>query len=549
MGKRSKLVSAAVKTVAVVASAAMLTGVAACGSSTTSSGEPQGVISVDDSEPQYPLVPSNSIETGGTNVIHELFEGLVSYDYNGKQHMEVAESITPNADSTAYTIKIKHGWKFTNGEPVTAQSFANAWSFAANAKNSQLGSSNLSVIDGYDELQSENVKADAKLKGLSTPDDYTLEVKLNQSDSVFPVQLANTAFSPLPSVAYKDIDAFGQHPIGNGPYKFKTWNHNQNIEIVKNDTYIGDRKAQNEGIDYKIYTSMDSAYADVESGNLDFLDSVPQAEKYSFRNDSSVKAYSQPGAQFDSFVIPENLAHFGNDEEGRLRRAAISMAIDRPVICEKLYNNTVTSATDFTSPAVAEYTQSLPGSEVLKYNPQEAKKLWAQANAISPWEGTFKIAYNSDGGNKEWVDAVCNEIHNNLDIASHGDAYATFSDFRSRITGRTINAAFRSGWTMDYPSADNYLISLYSSQAADGRGSNDGDYKNPEFDKLMANALSTTDENQRKEIFNQAEEILFKDLPAIPLWYANVSAVSVKNLEGVHFDYTNTATYETMHKA
>lgn len=197
---------------------------------------------------------------------------------------------------------------------------------------------------------------------------------------------------------------------------------------------------------------------------------------------------------------------------------------------------------------MAEYTKSLPGSEVLDYNVAKAKELWAEANKISPWSGSFKIAYNSDGSNKEWVDAVTNELKNNLGINASGDPYATFADLRTRITNRTIDTAFRSGWTMDYPSAEDYMTPLYTIDAADGKGSNDGDYKNPEFDATLDKALSTTDEAQRKEYFDQAQEILFRDLPAIPLWYSNITAVSMKDIDGVHFDFSNTATYETMYK-
>ena len=71
-----------------------------------------------------------------------------------------------------------------------------------------------------------------RFSGLSTPDDYTLVVELNKPDSVFPTKLAHQSMFPLPSVAFKDIKKFGQAPIGNGPYKFKSWSHDKNIIIV-----------------------------------------------------------------------------------------------------------------------------------------------------------------------------------------------------------------------------------------------------------------------------------------------------------------------------
>ena len=154
---------------AMAAACVMLVSVAACGSksdsgATVNPGE--AIISVNNTEPQSPLVPADTNEMGGGKVIRYLFEGLVSYDVNGKQHLEVAKSITPNDDASQFTIVINDGWKFTNGEAVTASSFADAWSYAANVKHAMKQASRMSIIKGYDELQDPNVSDDAKLSGL-----------------------------------------------------------------------------------------------------------------------------------------------------------------------------------------------------------------------------------------------------------------------------------------------------------------------------------------------------------------------------------------------
>jgi len=531
------------------AACAMLFSAAACGGSSSSSqSDGQTIISVNNTEPQSPLVPADTNEMGGGKVIRYLFEGLVSYDVKGKQHLEVAKSITPNDDATQYTITIKDGWKFTNGEAVTAESFAKAWSYAANVKHAMKQASRMSIIKGYDELQDPNVADDAQLSGLEVKDDHTLVVTLDHPDSVFPVQIAHQSFFPLPSVAYKDIKAFGKNPIGNGPYKLKSWTVGKDITVVKNPDYKGSRTVKNDGIEFRVYTDENAAYSDVLSGNLDVLDEVPASAVKTFRSNKSVTAYSQPGSSYQGFVIPERLDHFGFDKEGQLRRQAISMAINRKQIVDKVYSNTKTAATDFTSPLVPEYSKTLKGEENLSYNPTKAKELWKKADAISPWSGSFKIAYNADGGHKQWVDAVSNQLKNTLGIDAQGDAYPTFSDIRERVTDRSISTAFRSGWMLDYPSAEDYMTPLYASASADGHGSNDGDYKNPEFDAALANALSQTDVAKRTEALRTAQEILMQDLPSIPLWCDNVAAVSAKNVQNVQFDYTNMPTYNTITK-
>ena len=133
---------------AMACSVAML--LSACGGSNSNaaSGDTAGsnIITAYNSEPQNPLIPGNTNETGGGKPGDLLFSRLVSFDKDGKASNEVAESITPNDDATQYTIKIKSGWKFTDGTPVTAESFTKAWSYVANVKNAQKCSSFFSTI-------------------------------------------------------------------------------------------------------------------------------------------------------------------------------------------------------------------------------------------------------------------------------------------------------------------------------------------------------------------------------------------------------------------
>ena len=145
-----------------------------------------------------------------------------------------------------------------------------------------------------------------------------------------------------------------------------------------------------------IYTSPDSAYADLRGDNLDFTHAIPSTALKTFQSDKSIKLTISGGNTL-SFTIPEWLDHFGQNEEGNLRRQAISMSIDRKTIAEKIFNNTSTPAVDFIAAPISAYSKNLKGNEVLKYNPKKAKELWAKANAISPWSGEFGIAYNADG--------------------------------------------------------------------------------------------------------------------------------------------------------
>lgn len=329
-------------------------------------------------EPQNPLVPTNTNEVGGGRIIDLLFQGLVSYDASGAPVNELAESIESD-DSQTWTIKIKGGTTFTNGETVTAQSFVDAWNYGALLSNAQLSSYFFEGIEGY------SADSDSPLTGLSVVDDTTFTVKLNQPEADFPLRLGYSAYLPLPSVAYDDIAAFGEAPIGNGPYMMNgAWRHNEAVDLAVNPAYSGPRTPANTGVSFVFYDSFDSAYNDLLANNLDVFDGIPDSAFGTFQTDLGDRAVNQPAAVFQSFTIAQNLPHF-EGEEGKLRRQAISMAIDREAITETIFEGTRTPAADFTSPVIDGWSDTLAGVDVLVYNPEKAKELWAQADAISQW--------------------------------------------------------------------------------------------------------------------------------------------------------------------
>ncbi|AKV55353.1 oligopeptide-binding protein OppA [Bifidobacterium actinocoloniiforme DSM 22766] len=509
------------------------------------------IISAYGCEPAKPLIPSDTGEACGGNPLDMMFSKLVRFDKSGKAHNEIAKEIKANADMTQYKVTINDGWKFSDGTPVTASSFTKAWSWGANVNNAQLDASFFDNIQGYDEAQAKGTPANAQLSGLKVLDDHTFTVDLKSPSSTFPIQVGYTAFAPLPEVFYKDTKAFGEKPVTVGPYNFQSWEHNKAIKLVKNKGYKGTAQVKNGGLEFRIYTDVDAGYADVQAGNLDVIDSIPTSAQKTFQSDSTVQAYNEPGSVTQGFTIPSFMDHFKEDQEGRLRRQAISMSIDRKQIIDKVLGGMGTQPTDFTAPSIPGYSKDLKGSEVLKYNPKEAKKLWAQADAISKWpaDQTFKLAYNSDGGAKDTYDAIANSIKNTLGIKAEGTPVPTFSEFRNNVSARKYHdAVLRSSWQPDYPSPENYLKPLYASSAADGNGSNDGDYKNPKFDDMLTQAAQAKSVDEANKIYQRAEGLLMEDLPAVPIYYANAKGAAAKNVNGFTMNWKNLPVYEELTK-
>jgi oligopeptide transport system substrate-binding protein len=511
----------------------------ACASGTSSNSSPAAIITTNGSEPQNPLIPTNTNEGGGGKIIDSLFAGLIHYNVDGKPVNDVAESIHSN-DSQNYTIKIRSHTTFTNGEKVTAQSFVDAWNFGALLSNTQLGAHFFENIQGF------SYETDSELTGLKVIDDTTFTVALDRPIADFPLRLGFTAFFPLPAVAFHDIAAFGEHPIGNGPYTIASvgaWRHNERIDLLKNAGYNGPRTAHNDGLSIIFYASPEASYADLIAGNLDLLDQIPESALPTYKADFGDRAINQPAALFQAFTIPERLPHFSG-EEGTLRRQAISHAIDRNEITEVIFSNTRASAHDFTSPVVDGHSNDIPGSDVLHYDPEKAQALWGQANAIAPWSGIFQIAYNADGGHHGWVDAVTNGLKNVLGIEASGAPYPTFAEVRTAITDRTINTAFRTGWRAGYPGMYNFLGPLYSTTG----GANDSGYSNPNFDALLNSGLEQTTVGQANQKFREAQELLFHDLPTIPLWYETVNGAYGVNISNVQFGWNSVPLYDVITK-
>ena len=518
--------------VALAASVALAGCTSSGSSNNSSSGSAESTggtnyVLVNGSEPENPLLPGVTNETGGGRILSLINAGLVYYDATGKTHNELAESID-TTDSQNYTIKLKKGQKFSDGSEIKAKNFVDAWQSIV--KNSDRQAFFFESIEGYKEGE--------EMPGLKADDDYTISVKLAQPESDWPLRLGYSAFSPMPESYFKDAKAYGENPLASGPYKVLKWNHNTDITLVPNKEYQGDRKAKNDGVQIKFYAQQDAAYADLLADNLDVLDAIPDSAFGTYQKELGDRAVNQPAAIFQSFTIDSDEKHFSG-EEGYLRRQALSMAIDRKQITDTIFKGTRTPAKDFTSPVISGWNDKLPGSEVLSFNPDKAKELWAKADAISKYDGTFKIAYNADGGHQAWVDAVMNQIKNNLDIKAEGDPYPDFKSFRTKVSKHEMETAYRTGWQADYPSLYNFLGPLYST----GAPSNDGQYSNPEFDKLLKQGLAAKSPEDANQIFDKAQEILFNNLPAIPLWYSNVNGGYSKNVSDVKFGWDSVPLY------
>ncbi|MET8350940.1 MULTISPECIES: peptide ABC transporter substrate-binding protein [unclassified Micromonospora] len=510
---------------------AVTLGLAACGSGGdggSSSGS--SAVSIQIAEPKH-LVPTNTTETSGAQVLTGLFSPLVDYDAQNKPYEVAAESVT-SSDNKVWTVKLKDGYTFHNGEKVTSEDYINAWNYGAYAPNGQDSNFFFEKIAGYPDLQGKAPKA-KEMSGLKKVDDLTFQVTLADPYIDFRTMLGYTAFYPMPEAAFSAPgvlkDSYEQAPIGQGPFKMKgTWQHDSKIVVERYDAYPGE-KPKVKDVEFRIYQQLTAAYADVLADNLDVLPTIPTESLSTAPTDLGDRYKTSPMSSFQFLAFPT----FDKDYSNPDVRKAISMAIDRDEISKSVFKGSQQSARSFVSPVLPGYRDNTAGAAG-EFNPTEAKRLYQAAGGPSK----IVISYNGDGGHKDWVDATVNQLKTNLGVDVVGSTEPKFADLLTKVEKKQPVGMFRMGWVMDYPTMEDYLGPLYSTNGS----SNYYGYSNPEFDKLVKEGSAAKTQDEAIAKYQQAEDILAKDMPVIPLRFGeNVFGHSskVKNVEMDLFQRVN----------
>lgn len=505
-------------------------GLAACGSGGgTGSTNPDGVVSIGIAEPQH-LLPGNTHETSGAQVMAALYSPLVDFDEASKPFEVAAESIS-TTDNKTWTIKLKDG-TFHNGEPVNADSYINSWNYTSYAPNKQDNGFFFDKFEGYADLNPKdaNVTPTVKtLSGLKKVDEKTFTVTLSDPFSEFKSLLGYTAFYPLPKAAFEDAAAtplvlkkdFEQAPIGNGAFKMKgTWQHDSKIEVERFADFKGTKPKVGQ-VKFPIYQNAQAEYADLQANNVDVVKSIPTESLSTVQGDLGDRYKQSPSSTFQFLAFPTFDARFAKPEV----RKAISMAIDREEIVKAVFQGSQKAAYGFVSPVVAGYRDKSCGA-ACEFKPAEAKAAYEAAGGPKD----LNITYNTDGGHKQWVDATCNQLKTNLGVNCVGTPEAKFADLLQKVEDKKEVGMFRLGWSFDYPSMENYLGPLYSTTGS----SNYYGYTNPEFDNLVKEGSASATQDEAIKKYQAAEDILAKDMPVLPLRFGQNNfghSTKVKNVE------------------
>ena len=413
---------------------------------------------------------------------------------------------------------------------MKAKNFVDAWNWAAYEPNGQLNSYFFEAVDGFGDMAC-GTKPDPKdaakqvadcdgkppaaktLKGLKVVDDHTFTIKTASPTSNLKVRLGYSAFAPQPDAFFADTSegkaTFAKQPIGAGPYKVVT-NSDTEIVLEKFADYSGTNKGSVDKVTFRIYNDTNAAYNDVVASNLDLTDVIPSDQ---LTNDQwKTDLANRFGEQETGIIQVLSLSPKDENMKNIKMRQALSMAIDRDLVTKQIFAGARVPASGWVSPVVDGYKAGVCPD--CTFDKDKAKQVYTEAGG---YKGTLQIWVNGDGGHKPWADAVCNQWKNNLGLQCQTEVTPDFATLRKGIKAREYKGAYRGGWQMDYPSIENFLTPIYLT----GASSNDTDYSSAAFDGKLKEAAAATDEAKANALYQEAEAILAKDMPTIPLWYQN----------------------------
>lgn len=479
-----------------------------------------GEFTIENCEPQN-LQTGSSSEVCGSMVLEQLYSGLTTIDYETGEPVGMVATDWETEDSQSWTFTLRDDFTFHNGDPVTAQTFVDTWNWVVQPDNAQGGAGFYDKIQGYEEVVDGTA---TELSGVTAPDDTTLQIELTEPFSPLPAMLSYTAFYPLPEVAFEDIDAFQEAPIGNGRYQMDgEWQHNVEIAMTRYEDWPGEDPGLADRIVWRIYSDVNTAYLDVQAGALDILSGIPPERLATVEADFPGQYQDDESSSFTYLGFPLYQEEFQNPDV----RHALSMAIDRQTIIDAIFSGARTPATAVIPPVLPEHRPE--ACDYCTFDPEAAAELYEAAGGPSE----LTVYFNSGAGHEEWTQAVANMWRENLPIDTITFESLEFAQYLNLHDNEEVTGPYRLGWVLSYPSPQYAMEPLYTT----GADSNYAQYSNEEFDNLIAQANGVVDDaEQAASLYQQAEDILLEDLPVIPMWYGLETTVYSQNVENIVVD-------------
>ena len=464
------------------------------------------------SEPQS-LDPHKIEGVPESNISRDLFEGLLVSDLNGHPVPGVAEK-WENKDFKVWTFHLRKDAKWSNGDPVTAQDFVYSWQRISDPKTASPYASYLQYghLLNVDDIIAG--KKPASELGVKAIDDHTLEVTLSEPVPYFYKLLIHPSTSPVPKATVEKYGDKWTQPaniVTNGAYKLTDWVVNERIVLERNPQYWNNAKTV---INKVTYLPIASEVTDVNryrSGEIDMTyNNMPIELFQKLKKEIPKEVHVDPYLCTYYYEINNQKAPFTDERV----RTALKLGLDRDIIVNKVKNQGDVAAFGFTPPYTDGAKLTKPewfGWTQEKRN-AEAKKLLAEAGYTDAKPLTFNLLYNTSDLHKKLAIAAAAIWKKNIgvNVKLENQEWKTFLDTRHQ---GPYDVA-RAGWCADYNEPTSFLNMMLSNSS-----SNTPHYKSPAFDKIIADAIKSTNDAQRSAFYDKAEQQLDKDSAIVPVYY------------------------------
>lgn len=478
----------------------------------------QDFIMANGSEPT--LDPNLQTDTASTNVYVGLFEGLVQYDPRTSRAIPaVATSWDISKDGTVITFHLRKNAQWSDGHPVTANDFVYSMKRILDpATGSEYAYFPAMVVKGATAFNTG--KGSFNDVGYKAVDPYTLQVTLTGPAPYAIDMMAHSSFGPVPQWCIEKYGNDWTKPgkiVTNGPFTLKEWKVQEYILLQKNPKYWDAKNVKLNTIKILPGDNDTTNYNMFKNGEVDWEHGIANSKIDEIKLRKDFQVSPQVATYYVSFNLKK--APFDNV----LVRQALAMAIDKTGIVDKILKAGQVPADEMV-PTLAGYTPS----KGVSYNPEQAKKLLAQAG-YPDGKGfpAFTYVYNTNEAHKAIAEYIQQSWKSVLGI----DMTLQNMDFKSLLDLRDKQRDFtvaRNAWVGDYIDP-NTMLELFLSDS----GNNCGSYNNPQFDKLIADARNAKGD-ARLKMFHDAEGLLLtKDQAVVPIYhYVNLDMIDTSKWGG-----------------
>lgn len=460
------------------------------------------------------LDPQKNTDREGSDVLNQLFEGLLIEDAKGAMIPGAAESFTVSDDKKVYTFKLRDA-KWSNGDPVTAGDFVFAWQRLVEPKNAFEYSwfpELANVANASEIIKGEKPATDLGVKAI---DDHTFEVTLTQPTPYFTKMTANASLFPVPQ---KVVEAEGDkwvQPgklVSNGAYILVSHDLGVQLTLKPNENYWDNAKTKITDLKFTTVNDVNAALTRFQAGELDYSE-IPAGQYPRLKKEFPDQATVSPKACTYSYIF--NMSPKGPEALKDIRvREALSLGMDRDIVVNQILQGGQKPAWTWTHWAMEGF--EAPENPIAKMSRDEriekAKALLAEAGFSKEKPLKLSLQYNTSEDHKKiavaaqqfWKQIGVDITLNNVEWKVHTD----------RMQNQDFDIA-RYGWCADYNEASTFLDYFRTT------GKNDGKWSNADYDKVMDH--SKTADNPGED-YKKAEEIMMKDLPAVFVYqYASVA--------------------------